>query len=221
MRWKLNLRWIQWLKEELLKWNFHMSDNLPWRRANRVSGFLTRNSFCECLIRNAMPLFSLIKLSCRSFAVTCVQTNFEKAAARNRKITEKTHAYIFGPDDMRCEHERQVEGGHFVFILLLGGLIEQVKQQFEEAAVGWRQQHEEKLQSFQLALFVRHGRLVAFLVEQRDLCETWRVNNLTSSILQFPFIISARFLCLVSLFRGEIMKNLIWQLLQTHWCHRL
>lgn len=73
---------------------------------------------------------------------------------------------------MRCKHESQVEGGHFVFVLMLGGLIEQVQQQFEEAAVGWREQHEEKLQGFDLALFVRRGRLVALLVKQCHLCET-------------------------------------------------
>lgn len=125
-----------------------------------------------------MPLFSLFRLSWRSFAVTCGQAS---ALRRLRPTTgeqlgksKEGQTYVFGPYDVRCEHESQVEGGHLVFVLLLGGLVEQVQQQLEEAAVGWREQHEEELQGFDLALFVRHRRLVAFLVELRDLCETRR-----------------------------------------------
>lgn len=46
---------------------------------------------------------------------------------------------------MGGEHEGEVEGGHFVLVLLLGGVVEQVQDQFEEAAVGLGQQQEEEL----------------------------------------------------------------------------
>lgn len=101
----------------------------------------------------------------------CMKEREKKATTHKKMVGGGTQTYIFGPYDVWCKHECQVEGGHFVFVLLLGGLIQQVQQQFEEAAIGWRQQHEEKLQRFDLTLFVRHGRLVASLIEQRDLCE--------------------------------------------------
>lgn len=34
---------------------------------------------------------------------------------------------MFGPQDVRGEHEAQVKGGHLVLVLLLGGVVKQVQ----------------------------------------------------------------------------------------------
>lgn len=36
------------------------------------------------------------------------------------------------PEDVWSKHEGQVEGGHLVLVLLLGGVVKQVQQQFEQ-----------------------------------------------------------------------------------------
>lgn len=37
-----------------------------------------------------------------------------------------------GPEDVWGKHEGQVEGRHLVLVLLLGSVVEQVQQQFEQ-----------------------------------------------------------------------------------------
>lgn len=77
-----------------------------------------------------------------------------------------------GPEDMRREHEGQVEGRHLVLVLLPGGVVEQVQQQLQQRAVCGGQQQEQQLQSFDLTLFVGHRRLVTVLVKQSHVWET-------------------------------------------------
>lgn len=71
-----------------------------------------------------------------------------------------------GPEDVRGEHEGQVEGRHLVLVLLLGGVVEQVQEQFEQRAVGLGQQQEQKLQRLHLTLLVWGRCLVALLIKQ-------------------------------------------------------
>lgn len=68
------------------------------------------------------------------------------------------------------EHEREVVRGHLVFVLLFGGVIEQVQQELEERAVGRGQQEQEQLQGLDLTLLIRQARLIPSLVEQVQLC---------------------------------------------------
>lgn len=75
-----------------------------------------------------------------------------------------------GPEDVRSEHDGQVEGGHLVLVLLLGGVVQQVQQQFEQQAVGLRQQQQEQLQRLHLTLLVGDRGLVALLVQQHHVC---------------------------------------------------
>lgn len=60
--------------------------------------------------------------------------------------------------------------GHLVFVLLFGGVVEQVQQQFEEGSVGGGQQHQQQLQGLDLTLLIRRTRLIALIVKQGQLC---------------------------------------------------
>lgn len=73
---------------------------------------------------------------------------------------------MFGPEHVRSEHQRQVEGGHLVLVLLFGRVVEQVQQQFEQRAVGLRQQQQEQLQGLDLTLLIWDGRLVPVFVKK-------------------------------------------------------
>lgn len=84
---------------------------------------------------------------------------------------EGTQPHVSGPEDVRGEHEGQVEGRHLVLVLLPGGVVEQVQQQPEQRAVGLRQQLQQQLQRLHLPLLVGHGGLVAVLVKQRQVCK--------------------------------------------------
>ena len=74
--------------------------------------------------------------------------------------------YVLGPDDVRGEHGGQVDGGHLVGVLVAGGVVQQVQQQLQQAAVGRWQQHEEQLEGLDLTLLVGNIRLVPLLVKQ-------------------------------------------------------
>lgn len=67
-------------------------------------------------------------------------------------------------------------GRHLVLVLLLGSLVEQVQQQFEQAAVGSGEDQEQQLEGFDLALFVRSAGLVPLLIKQRQVCQITRQN---------------------------------------------
>lgn len=41
-------------------------------------------------------------------------------------------SYVSGPEDVWGKHDGQVVCGHLVLVLLLGGVVEQVQQQFEQ-----------------------------------------------------------------------------------------
>lgn len=73
--------------------------------------------------------------------------------------------YALGPDDVRGEHGGQVDGRHLVDLLVASGVVEQVQQQLQQAAVGRRQQHEEQLEGLDLPLLVGDAGLVALVVE--------------------------------------------------------
>lgn len=75
-----------------------------------------------------------------------------------------------GPEDVWSEHDGQVEGGHLVLVLLLGGVVQQVQQQFEQQAVGLREQQQEQLQRLRLTLLVGDRGLVAMLIQQHHVC---------------------------------------------------
>lgn len=79
---------------------------------------------------------------------------------------------------MRRKHERQVGGGHLVLVLLPGGVVQQVQQQFEQRAVGLRKQQEEQLQRLYLTLLIGYRGLVAVLVKQGHV---WRRDKGTGS----------------------------------------
>ena len=67
---------------------------------------------------------------------------------------------------MRREHGSQVDGGHLVGVLVAGGVVQQIQEQLEHAAVGRGQQHEEQLEGLDLPLLVGHVSLVPPLVKQ-------------------------------------------------------
>lgn len=67
-------------------------------------------------------------------------------------------------------------GRHLVLVLLLGGLVEQVQQQFEQTAVGRRKDQKQQLEGFNLALFVWSAGLIALLIKQRQVCQIARQN---------------------------------------------
>lgn len=62
-------------------------------------------------------------------------------------------------------------GRHLVLVLLLGGLVEQIQQQFKQAAVGRREDQEEQLEGFDLALFVWSAGLIPLLIKQHQVCQ--------------------------------------------------
>lgn len=71
---------------------------------------------------------------------------------------------------MRCEHGGEVDGGHLVDLLVTRGVVEQVEQQLQQAAVGRRQQHQQQLERLDLPLLVRDAGLVALIVEAGQRC---------------------------------------------------
>lgn len=78
---------------------------------------------------------------------------------------------------MGGKHEGQVEGGHLVLVLLPGGVVQQVQQQFEQRAVGLGQQQQQQLQRLQLPLPVGHRRLIALVIKQHHVCKGNREDN--------------------------------------------
>lgn len=88
--------------------------------------------------------------------------------------------YVSGPEDVRGEHEGQVEGRHLVALLLPGRVVQQVQQQLEQRAVCRRQQQQQELQRLHLALLVGYSRLVAVLIQQGQICR--RRNRKKSSV---------------------------------------
>lgn len=62
-------------------------------------------------------------------------------------------------------------GRHLVLVLLLGGLVEQVQQQFEQTAVGSRKDQKQQLEGFNLAFFVWSAGLIPLLIKQRQVCQ--------------------------------------------------
>ena len=77
--------------------------------------------------------------------------------------------YILGPDDVRCEHGGQVDGRHLVDVLVACGVVQQVQQELQEAAVSWRQEHEEQLERFDPPRLVGDVRLIALGIEASQL----------------------------------------------------
>lgn len=71
---------------------------------------------------------------------------------------------------MRREHGGEIDGGHLVDLLISSGVVEQVEQQLQQAAVGRRQQHEQQLERLDLPLLVRDVGLVALIVEEGQRC---------------------------------------------------
>ena len=67
---------------------------------------------------------------------------------------------------MRGKHGSQVDGGHLVGVLVAGGVVQQIQEQLEHAAVGRGQQHEEQLEGLDLPLLVGHVGLVPVLVKE-------------------------------------------------------
>lgn len=107
----------------------------------------------------------------------------QRSGRKEKQLSERTQSqgqvcspkvaagpYVSGPEDVRGEHEGQVEGRHLVALLLPGRVVQQVQQQLEQRAVGRRQQQQQELQRLHLALLVGHSRLVAVLVQQGQIC---------------------------------------------------
>ena len=100
----------------------------------------------------------------------------EEHPARPRPL-RGTQSHMSGPEDVRREHEGQVEGRHLVPVLVPGGVVEQVQQQPEQRAVGLGQQLEQQLQRLHLPLLVGHSGLVALLVKQHQVCNRQREDS--------------------------------------------
>ena len=93
-------------------------------------------------------------------------------------------AHRFWPKDVWCKHGGQVEGGHFVEVLIAGRVVQEVEQQLQEAAIGWRQQHEEQLKRLDLTLLVRDVRLVPRRIQTSQFCsQPEEVSRVTSKCL--------------------------------------
>lgn len=77
--------------------------------------------------------------------------------------------HIFGPEDVWSKHGGQIDGGHFIQVLIAGGVVQQVEEQLQKAAVGCWQQHEEQLKGFDLTVLVQSIRLIPVLIKEGEL----------------------------------------------------
>lgn len=156
-----------------------------WDIISTETGFrlLTLNNFCECLIRNAMPLFSFSMFPCRSLAITCTHKIFSSIFRKNvtatvlliasmvmlykHQWTSKwtSGAHFFGPDDMWSKHCGKINCWHLVDVLIAGSVVQQIQEQFQQAAIGCRKQHEKQLICLYLSLFVRHTCLISLIIK--------------------------------------------------------
>lgn len=93
--------------------------------------------------------------------------NESRRKSRNPGCTSGPH--ILWPDDVWRKHCGQIDGGHFIDVLIARGVMQQVEQQLQKAAVGRRQQHEKQLKRFNLTILVRSVCLVPFLIKAGEL----------------------------------------------------
>lgn len=54
-------------------------------------------------------------------------------------------------------------------MLIASSVVQQVQQQLQQAAVGWWEQHEKQLKCLNLAVLVRHIRLIPLIIKASQL----------------------------------------------------
>lgn len=63
------------------------------------------------------------------------------------------------------KHCGEIDGRHLVDVLISSSVVQQVQQQFQQAAVGWWEQHEKQLKGFNLVFLVGHICLVPSFIK--------------------------------------------------------
>lgn len=78
-------------------------------------------------------------------------------------------AYIFGPDDVWSKHCSKINCWHLADVLIAGSVVQQIQEQFQQAAIGCRKQHEKQLICLYLAFLVRYTCLISLIIKARQL----------------------------------------------------
>ena len=106
--------------------------------------------------------------------------NIQKGRTKSTKSL-----YIFGPDDVWSKHCGEINRRHLVDVLIASSVVKQVQQQFQQAAVGWWEQHEKQLKCLDLAFLVRHIRLIPLIIKESELWK-WQMREKAKVSLLFP-----------------------------------